>query len=118
VTLLDADDRVFEVTLRSGKFARVGLPDGASQKAIASSDDKSEARLRTILLTHCVQEIDGFPVVREHEVKVLSMRDRDLLIEEINKRNPGPQLQEVSRSCVECSEKISLPLSLADLFRL
>lgn len=118
VRTLDNEERIFDVTLRSGKVARVGLPDGASQKALAGSDDKSDARLRTILLKHCVQEIDGFPVVRENEVKSLSIRDRDAIVEEINKRNPGPQLQEVSRSCVQCSENIPLPLTLTDLFRL
>lgn len=118
VRTLGDDDREFEVTLRSGKVATVSLPDGASQKALAALDDKTEARLRTTLLKHCVQEIDGFPVMREAEVKALSIRDRDALVEEINKRNPGPQLQEVSRSCAECSESIPLPLTLVDLFPL
>lgn len=116
-SLEDPDDGEFLLDLDSGKSVLVSLPDGATQKALAASQDRTEAVLKTLLLSNCVQEINGMPVAGADAVRNLSVKDRKALIEEIEKRNPGPRLLEVSRSCTECGEKIELPLGLTDLFR-
>jgi len=48
----------------------------------------------------------------------LGMSDRSKIIDSILERNPGPRLGEVSKVCKACEEKIEIPLSLVDLFRL
>lgn len=118
-SLEDPSDREFETTLASGKRVKISLPNGATQRAIANSEDTNLGVLNTILLTGCVKEINGFPVVNaDHLRKVLSMRDRDEIRREIDQRNPGPRLGEVSRPCAACGEPIALPLTMVDLFRL
>lgn len=110
--------RSFEVDLPSGKKAQVSLPDGSASAAMANSTDKTESALKTVLLQHTVKEIDGFPVVNADAVrKNLSIQDRNKIIEELNERNPGPQLGEVSRPCEDCEGDIPVIVNMADLFR-
>ena len=115
-TLAEASDRYFEVTLRKGT-AMVRLPQGDAQRALLQSEDKTYAELNTLLLRWCVDSINDFPVVGEDSVRVLSIKDREKILEEITKRNPGPQLSEVKKACPSCEEDINLPLTLAGLFR-
>ena len=96
----------------------VGLPTGSTQKKLLENSDKTVAELNTILLSGCVQSIDGFPSVGASAVLQLGMADREKIIAEIIDRNPGPRLGEVSTTCEACGEDIPMPLSLADLFRL
>lgn len=115
---LDAGDRLFEITTKRGKVLTLQLPDGDTSRALSTSTDRNYASLNTLLLTKCLQEIDGMPVFGTASVRGLGISDRDDAIEALGARNPGPRLTEVSRSCNECSEDIPLPLTLADLFRL
>lgn len=110
-------DRVFSVTLPSGKTAQVRLPDGEAQKAVANSTDTNYGVLNTLMLSKTVTAINGMPVFSPEQVRALGIRDREAIIRELAERNCGPRLREVSRSCTECSESIPLPLSLTDLFR-
>ena len=96
----------------------VSLPTGSTQKKLLENSDKTVAELNTILLSGCVQSINGFPSVGASAVLQLGMADREKLIAEIIDRNPGPRLGEVSTTCEACGEEIPMPLSLADLFRL
>jgi hypothetical protein len=116
-TLGEPEDSEFTLELKNGKEVLVCLPDGSVQRALASSENRTVADLNTMLLSKCVLEIDGLPVAGPDAVRALSIRDRRDIIEQIGKRNPGPRLSEVSKSCTECSKDIPLPLSLTDLFR-
>lgn len=114
--LENPEDRQFIVDLSRGE-ALVNLPDGNVQRAVLLAEDKTIAELSTILLRHCVVEIDGFPVISEDSVRRLSVRDREKINDAIAERNPGPQLSAVKKACPSCEEVIELPLSLAGLFR-
>lgn len=115
-TLEEAGDRYFEVDLRNGT-ASVRLPQGDAQRALLQAEDKTYAELNTILLRWCVDTINDFPVVSEDSVRKLSIKDREKILEEIAKRNPGPKLNEVKKACPSCEEDIDMPLTLNGLFR-
>ena len=112
----DKEDRYFDVTLRNG-VAKVRLPDGTAQRALLQTEGKTYAELNTILLRHCISEINDFPVTGEDSVRKLTIKDREKILEEIGKRNPGPQMNEVKKACPSCEEDIDLPLTLSGLFR-
>lgn len=113
---LDESDRVFTVDCKVGKVT-VGLPTGGAQKALVNATNKNAAELDTILLKNCVESINGMPVLNIQQIRDLGLKDRRDLIKAITDRNPGPQLSEIKKSCTSCESEVSLPLTLADLFR-
>jgi hypothetical protein len=114
---LDSEDRVFDVVLRKG-VARVALPTGVAQRAVLSAEGKTDAELNSILLENCVMEINGVPVHDARSVRALGVKDRSTILTEIQKRNPGPLLDEVKEACPECTKEITFPLTVMGLFPL
>jgi len=112
------NDRSFTYTSKKAGEISVDLPTGNTQKKIMENTDKTGAELNTLLLTGCVTHINGIPSMGASSVLRLGMADREALVLEILKRNPGPRLDEVKTTCEACGEAIAMPLSLADLFRL
>ena len=110
-------DRVFDVELRAGT-AVVGLPNGIVQKQLAENLFKSNAEKMSIFLGGCMVSINDKPCIGASSAANLGILDRELLFTEIVKRNPGPRLEAVVKACKACGVEISVPLSLADLFRL
>ncbi len=119
VTLEDPiADRQFTYTSSTKGEILVSLPTGITQKKLLENVDKTRAELNTILLAGCVDSIDGSPSLGAPSVLTLGMADREEIVSEIVKRNPGPRLGEVKTTCEACGTEIPMPLSLADLFRL
>jgi hypothetical protein len=112
------NDRTFTYISKKHGAIVVGLPTGAVQKKLVENSDKTTSELNTILLAGCLKSINGEPSLGASTALTLGMADRDAVINEIIKRNPGPRLGEVKTTCEACGEDIPLPLSLADLFRL
>jgi hypothetical protein len=112
----DDSERRFNVSLRHST-ALVALPNGSAQRALLQAEDKTFAELNTILLRHCVLEVDDFPVVSEDSVRKLSIKDRETILDELAKRSPGPDLSGVKKACPSCEEDINIPLTLSGLFR-
>jgi hypothetical protein len=110
------NDRRFTVDLKAG-LAKVNLPSGDVQTKLINATDKNSAELDTLLLTSCVVEIADQPVLSSTRIRNLGINDRRTLLEEIAKRNPGPQLSEIKKACKNCGQEVSLPLTLAELFR-
>lgn len=112
------EDRTFEVALRRGT-AVVTLPTGTTQRKLLEAADKTAAELNTILLSQCVQTLNGQPVLGAASVREgLGAGDRAKIIDELGKRIPGPRLGEVSKACRQCSEEIELALTQPAIFRL
>ena len=95
----------------------VGLPTGLTQRRLLENSDKNSAELNTILLSGCIASINGSPSIGATSVLKLSWKDRDVLVQQILERNPGPRLGEVKKACEACGEDILMPLTLAALFR-
>lgn len=117
-TLKDPElDRQWEMKTKLGT-AVISLPNGTTQKRLMENYDKTAAELNTLLLAGCIVQLDGSPSLGASTALSLGMADRNKIVDEIIKRNPGPRLGEVTKACKACGESISLPLSLLDLFRL
>ena len=108
--------REFEVSCKVGKVL-VTLPTGHTQKAIVTSSNKTTAELDTLLLRNCIKSINGNTDITFDMVRGLSLKDRKEILSEITNRNPGPQLSDIKGKCQSCDSEVSLPLTLADLFR-
>jgi predicted RNA-binding Zn-ribbon protein involved in translation (DUF1610 family) len=106
----------FSMTCKAGEVV-ISLPKGSAQKAIVASATKTSAELDTILLKHCIISINGRPVITTDEVRNLSLKDRREILEQISNRNPGPQLDKLTKECTSCNQEVKLPLTLADIFR-
>jgi hypothetical protein len=111
------NDRVFTVTGKAGEF-KVGLPNGVTTKRLLDIENAAFPELVTALLSGCLISVNDEPSLGKSTALGLGMSDRELLANEIYKRNPGPRLGEVSKACKACGTEILLSLSLADLFRL
>lgn len=110
--------RIFEYESKKSGIIRCALPNGSTQRKLMENTDKTLAELNTILLAGCVLSVNGQTSLGASTVLKLGMADREALIQEIIKRNPGPRLGEVSTHCEACGEEIPMPLALTDLFRL
>ena len=110
--------RRFEYESKKHGIIKCVLPNGSTQRKLMENTDKTLAELNTILLAGCVESVNGQPSMGASTVLKLGMADREALVAEIIKRNPGPRLGEVSTHCEACGEVIAMPLALTDLFRL
>lgn len=112
------EDRSFVYKSATHGEILVSLPSGATQRKLLENIDKSRPELNTILLAGCVEAIGGVGSLGASSVLKLGMKDREAIVAQIIKNNPGPRLGEVKTTCEACGEEIPMPLSLADLFRL
>lgn len=106
----------FDVELPSGKTARVILPRAVDQDSLLTSD-KNLAELDTLMLSKCVQKLDGEMVLSDKQVRNLAVRDRRELLKQINERTPGPRVGEAKRTCGACEQEFDLGIGLLDTFR-
>ena len=113
------NDRVFSINAKIGEVV-LSLPNGVTTKKLteAESENKSFAELVTILLSGCIVSVNEQPSMGISTALKLGISDRELLVNEIYKRAPGPRLGGVTKTCKACDSEISLALGLADLFRL
>ena len=112
------NDRTFEYVSKKHGVIQVSLPTGSTQRKLMENTDKTIAELNTILLSGCVDSVNGVASMGAPTVLKLGMADREQIVNEIVKRTPGPRLGEVTTSCEACGEQIAMPLALTDLFRL
>jgi len=109
-------DRVFTVQGKSSVY-EVTLPTGVVQKELATSTDRNGAELTTTLLQHTILEIDGKPVMGKAQVQAIGLVDRKKIGDEIAKRIPGPQFDDIVIDCPDCEGKVVVPINLGTLFR-
>lgn len=112
----------FEVKLRKDKIAKCTLPTHSVSQALAQTETAAEAN--TLLITNFVSEIsspDGTVVeVRgdKDAALLLGMVDRQTIVDEMYRRMPGPQYNEVRFPHEPgCGEEVRLEVQMADLFR-
>ena len=61
-------------------------------------------------------ELNDVPIMNPNTIRNFGIKDRRNILDEIAKRNPGPQLSEIKK-IASCGEEVYLPLTLAELFR-
>jgi hypothetical protein len=111
------EQRRFTVKGKKNEYV-VHLPTGFAQKEMAASLDKTVSELTTVLLYHCVKEINGNPIYSIEQVRALGLMDRRLLSEELTNRAPGPQFDDITVSNPENDGEVVVPISLGAIFRL
>lgn len=113
----DKNPMTWDIPTKKG-LVTVTMPTGTTQKKVIENNDKTAAELSTIFLGGCIIAVDREPVVGPRVALSLGIADREILLKEILNKTPGPRLMEVTKTCEACEDDISVPLSLADLFRL
>jgi len=96
---------------------RVSLPNGVTQRKLLENSEKTAAELNTILLAGCITSVGTTPSMGASTVLKLGWKDREMIVDQILERNPGPRLGEVKKGCESCGEDITLSLTLAAMFR-
>jgi len=109
-------DRFFTIQGKVGEI-EVQLPTGIAQKELINNADKTPAEMNTILLEKTVLKIKGSPVFSKLQVQNLPVIDRKKIIEEINKRVPGPQFDDVVMDCPDCGSEVTVSINLGTLFQ-
>ena len=124
VKRLDEPDRTeYEVPLRKGGKATVRVPNGHDQEFVLENDGLTLSEQNTLLLSRAVirlEDADGNVTLvqgRPGKVKPLGIADRNTLLKWCNQIQPGPQYDEVKFKHEECGKEVSVPLSVAELFR-
>jgi hypothetical protein len=112
------NDRNFTVTGRKGVEYDVTLPISKAQREMSDNLEKTGPELATILLTHCVEKINGMPVYDKRQVLDIGASDRDLIAQEISTRLAGPQFADITVDCNDCGEEVVVPINVGRLFRL
>jgi hypothetical protein len=114
----------FNVNLWKGGYAKVRLPNGHDQEAVAQAGETAtDSEINSVMLSRCVQSTvsaDG----EEHvvagnvaAVNALGLKDRKAILTEINARQPGPRYDEVKFTHDSCGKESPLLLTVGDLFR-
>ena len=118
-----AADGVFDVALRKGAKVRVRLPNGEDQDALFENPEWTAAQRNTVLLSRCVMTYTG-PDGQDVNIRAfprmvldLSIPDRQAVISQVAKRQPGPRYNEVKFTHAECGKQVVLALGVTDLFR-
>jgi hypothetical protein len=114
-------DTSFDVPLRKGGKARVRIPDGSDQTAYLSDDSLTDAERNSVLLSRCIETLPsggmdrvvaGYPSL----VRELGIADRQAIITEIDKRQPGPRYTEAVVKHDACGTEVSASIGLMSLF--
>jgi len=110
-------DRKFEVQGKKDTYTVV-LASGKAQRALTENADKTLAELTTIMLEHCITQINGKPVIGKHQIQNMPLVDRRKVGDELADRTPGPQLDDIEMECPDCGGKVVVPINLGTLFRI
>ena len=110
------NDRYFTVKGKKNNYT-VQLPTGKTHREMIKNSEKSSAELTTIMLEGTVTEINGAPVLSKSQVQNLGIQDRKIIIDEINKRLPGPQFDDVTVTDPDTGKEVSVPVNFGTLFR-
>jgi hypothetical protein len=95
----------------------VKLPNGVVQREMINNADKTPAELTTIVLENTLVRIGEAPVYSKAQVQALSVVDRRTIIEEINKRAPGPQFEDIVVTDPDTGSEVTVPINLGSLFQ-
>lgn len=110
-------DRVLIVHTKAGEV-KVALPNLLTNKRISDDPNATYSEVLTELLSGCIVSVNGAPSLGKSTALNLVLLDREALADALYENASGPRLAEVSKACEACGKDISLPLSLASLFRL
>jgi hypothetical protein len=110
------NERMFIVKGKTVEYT-VKLPNGVVQREMINNADKTPAELSTLVLENTLVRIGENPVYSKAQVQALSVVDRRTIIEEINKRAPGPQFEDIVVTDPDTGSEVTVPINLGSLFQ-
>jgi len=110
-------DRVLIVDTKAGEV-KIVLPNLLTNKRISDDPNATYSEVLTELLSGCIVSVNDAPSLGRSTALNLVLVDREAIADALYENASGPRLAEVSKACEACGKGISLPLSLASLFRL
>lgn len=99
------------VTTKNGSEVVLRLPTNGDS-LVVNKVAKTTAEQNTIMLSRCVQGIEGNPV---DWAKNLGMGDRAVMVKKLLDAQPGPEIGEVDTQCAHCNEKFAMVLDWVSL---
>jgi hypothetical protein len=117
--LENPETRRHKVQLRNS-VATVRLAIGEDQDAIFGKSNLTVPEANTLLLSKCVLEIDGKPLLggaAMQTAKNMGSGDRRTILDFLSENQPGPRYEGVKVNCASCEREVTLNIRLADLFR-
>jgi hypothetical protein len=107
----------FTMTTNKNHILTYRLATGADQMLVFSKKGANPAEQNTIMLSQCITQVDGEPVVSPLDLaRGLSIGDRRKLLEELAGHQPSPDFN-LKLDCVSCGEEMTLPITWQDIFR-
>ena len=122
VKMKNPADREFSVPLRKGGHALVRLPVGSDQESALNNTKASVSEINTLMLAKTIVSLTSAAgnevgvVGNADLVRGLGIADRQSILNELEKRQPGPQYGDVSITHEGCGAVIPLPIGPGDLF--
>lgn len=114
-------DRSFEVKLQKGKAKLRLATHGDVVEMIAKSSKPVEQN--NVMLLNCIVDLNSTPLAMssvdpEEVIRQLGMRDRQVMLDELDKRQPGPDMLGVKITCPNCDYEDRIGLDLIGMFRI
>jgi hypothetical protein len=105
-----------DVELRHDHTVTISLLTGDIQLEVVGDGNRTGPEEATIAIDRCIRKFDGMPVAGPMAQK-MSMADRRTIVAAMSEAQPGPRMEEVMVTCMECGREANYTVSLVDLFR-
>jgi hypothetical protein len=123
IPIRELDTFVFEVPLRKGRVATVELATGADQLAVFDNDALNIKERDSLLLARTlvsIKEADGqvntVAGFAHGIVSSMNMGDRNKILKELLKRQPGPQFGDIKFTHDVCNKEVTFAIGIGDMF--
>lgn len=110
----------FEHTTKRGQKLLFRIANGGDEYAVQQMESPTLPEANTVLLTRCLQQVDGvsvydLPYDPDELIRQLSIADRREILNTMNNRQPGPDWWEVKLSCSFCGHQLPTAIDSASL---
>lgn len=109
--LVDGIEGKEAIVQKAGYFK---FPDGNVQEKVGAIVDANASKGLTALLAHCIEKI-GDTVVTAENIRRMTKRDRDLILNIFMEKAPGPRLS-LDVTCGACGVEFSSMIGADDFF--
>lgn len=105
------------MTTSKGDVLTYRLATGSDQLAVMKRRGATSAEQNTLMISECITKLNDGPVLDPvGTARNLSMKDRQILLENLVENQPSPEMT-LELPCASCGFDLILPLSWGDIFR-
>lgn len=114
---LSPEDRNFAVIGRHGTEYQMTIPMGSVKRKLQTMKSATPGEINSALIAGCLLSVNGRPILdMDRIVRDMPLADRRSLVEAIDSKIVGPDLQEVKTKCPDCGADKKSPVGIAALF--